>query len=446
MEGLQQGGANSPAPFLTKTYDMVDDPATDHIVSWSHTSASFVVWNQLEFARDLLPKYFKHNNFSSFVRQLNTYGFRKIDPERWEFANEDFIRGQTHLLKNIHRRKPIHSHSLQHAGHGSSGPLTEGDRLELEEIIENLKREKDGLNLDLQRHMQKRDEIDIKIKSLEQRLSSMQHCQVRMLDYLGKYIQKPSFVSNFMQQYEVSGRKRRLSKPDCFLEDVNREGTSTKILQTTAGEKPDVLPQILVMEHVDKMAASLSFLENFIQSVCQASGEEMYDRTLSGLSSVVPSNMNTSSEDGDRSHSSRHLHSSPRCFGEIQSSPELTESTSYVEGPAVIPPIEHVELRPKVSEIDVNSEPTAPEASPSKGAAAVSASGVPAGGNDVFWQQFLTESPGADAQEAESQRRELTVRRNEETAIGGPRPLWWDRSNVEHLTEQMGQLTPAEKI
>ena len=70
MEGLNEQG---PPPFLKKIFDMVEDPDTDTVVSWSETRDSFIVWDEHVFAEDLLPRYFKHKNFSSFIRQLNTY-------------------------------------------------------------------------------------------------------------------------------------------------------------------------------------------------------------------------------------------------------------------------------------------------------------------------------------------------------------------------------------
>ncbi|GAA0170772.1 winged helix/forkhead transcription factor [Lithospermum erythrorhizon] len=94
-----------PTPFLTKTYQLVDDPEIDHLISWNEDGTTFIIWRTPEFARDLLPRFFKHNNFSSFVRQLNTYGFRKVVADRWEFANECFRRGEKSLLRDIQRRK-----------------------------------------------------------------------------------------------------------------------------------------------------------------------------------------------------------------------------------------------------------------------------------------------------------------------------------------------------
>ncbi|XP_073300177.1 heat stress transcription factor B-2b-like [Primulina huaijiensis] len=103
--GAGESQRSIPTLFLTKTYQLVDDPKTDDLISWNEDGTGFIVWRPAEFARDLLPKCFKHNNFSSFVRQLNTYGFRKLVPDRWEFANDYFRKGEKALLKDIHRRR-----------------------------------------------------------------------------------------------------------------------------------------------------------------------------------------------------------------------------------------------------------------------------------------------------------------------------------------------------
>lgn len=69
-----KGRARSfPPPFLMKTFEMVEAPETNSIISWSPNNASFIIWDQIRFTAELLPKHFRHSNFSSFVYQLNNY-------------------------------------------------------------------------------------------------------------------------------------------------------------------------------------------------------------------------------------------------------------------------------------------------------------------------------------------------------------------------------------
>ncbi|XVF37921.1 hypothetical protein REPUB_Repub20aG0053100 [Reevesia pubescens] len=206
-------GGGGPAPFLLKTYDMVDDSSTDEIVSWSSNKNSFVVWNPPEFARLLLPTYFKHNNFSSFIRQLNTYGFRKIDPERWEFANEDFVKDQKHLLKNIHRRKPIHSHS------NPQGSLIDPERAGFEEEIDKLSREKAALEANVLRFRKDRSTAKHQLEELTQRADQMERRQDTLFNFLQKAVQDPTFVEYLVCKIEsmdvaAYNKKRRLPQID----------------------------------------------------------------------------------------------------------------------------------------------------------------------------------------------------------------------------------------
>ncbi|XP_019868517.1 heat shock factor protein isoform X2 [Aethina tumida] len=108
-----QEGSNIPA-FLVKLWKMVNDPNTDEVICWNETGTGFVIQNKAYFWYELLPLYYKHNNMSSFVRQLNMYGFHKlstvengtmdVDKDETQFSHPLFKKNRPELLGYIKRK------------------------------------------------------------------------------------------------------------------------------------------------------------------------------------------------------------------------------------------------------------------------------------------------------------------------------------------------------
>ncbi|CAD8108360.1 unnamed protein product [Paramecium primaurelia] len=74
QEEFENNGEKQRQKFLKHLYEILDNPQNDQIIRWYEHG--FVIWNVDEFKTQLLPSNFKHNNYQSFMRQLNKYGFK----------------------------------------------------------------------------------------------------------------------------------------------------------------------------------------------------------------------------------------------------------------------------------------------------------------------------------------------------------------------------------
>jgi len=114
LTDMPRPAANSSL-HTVETYHMIDrcDPT---IATWSINGDNFIIKNVECFSSKILPQYFKHSNFSSFARQLNFYGFRKLKAEPIltadfdaqtasyvRFYHDKFQKDKPELLHNIKR-------------------------------------------------------------------------------------------------------------------------------------------------------------------------------------------------------------------------------------------------------------------------------------------------------------------------------------------------------
>uniref|UniRef100_A0A0E0JLD4 HSF-type DNA-binding domain-containing protein n=1 Tax=Oryza punctata TaxID=4537 RepID=A0A0E0JLD4_ORYPU len=219
-------GQQQTAAFVAKTYQMVCDPRTDALVRWGRDNNSFVVVDPAAFSQLLLPCFFKHGNFSSFVRQLNTYGFRKVHPDRWEFAHESFLRGQTHLLPRIVRRKKRgeggsgggscsfgggfggagEKHVAAAASMGMSGE--EEDAAEDDVLAKEA-----ALFEEVQRLRHEQTAIGEELARMSQRLQATERRPDQLMSFLAKLADDPNAVTGHLLEQAAERKRRRQHLP-----------------------------------------------------------------------------------------------------------------------------------------------------------------------------------------------------------------------------------------
>ncbi|EPS42776.1 hypothetical protein H072_3239 [Dactylellina haptotyla CBS 200.50] len=228
--GLQQPKVQTA--FIHKLYSMLEDAAIQHLISWASSGESFVMSPTGEFSK-VLSQYFKHTNVSSFVRQLNMYGFHKVndvfhstspDSALWEFkhGNGSFKRGDLASLRDIRRRpsRPAIPKETPYSGNRSTAPSAPGTPNE--QVVDTIEGRLAGLEQaywDVNSRMHRlEDANNVLGNQCQNLLEGLTRCHQWTID-LSQYISRVTPPSDVSFLREIQSRQKEIERYATSLEE-----------------------------------------------------------------------------------------------------------------------------------------------------------------------------------------------------------------------------------
>jgi hypothetical protein len=94
---------------LHKILEDCEASGNQHIISWLPCGKYFKVHDSKEFSKLIMPKYFRHSRYKSFLRSLSMYKFQRVSkgPCSGAYGHPHFLRGRLDLCRYINRHEQV---------------------------------------------------------------------------------------------------------------------------------------------------------------------------------------------------------------------------------------------------------------------------------------------------------------------------------------------------
>ena len=96
LEKKRKNEKHNKSKFLGKLFNILNDKDYSNCIKWGDDGSSFIITNKFVFEKNVLSN-FNHNNFSSFIRQLNNYNFHNVSLEKGEikYQHDEFNKNKS---------------------------------------------------------------------------------------------------------------------------------------------------------------------------------------------------------------------------------------------------------------------------------------------------------------------------------------------------------------
>nr|CAB3477672.1 unnamed protein product [Digitaria exilis] len=149
-------------------------------------------------------------------RQCQYDGFRKVHPDRWEFAHESFLRGQTHLLPRIVRRKKRGegggggAASCSSTGGDAARRVIAGEDYNQEVGDDDDHEERGALLEEVQRLRKEQAAIGEELAQMSRRLQATERRPDQLMSFLARLADDPDGVTRHLVEQAAEKKRRRM--------------------------------------------------------------------------------------------------------------------------------------------------------------------------------------------------------------------------------------------